>query len=206
MIHSIVKNSSPLLMNMASEPFLENACCNEPVDRRSQRTIDYFMAKEQNIHHHNRIIGFLSKTARAMAVLTRATIVMDNRNTRFHYPAIPADFNEQTIYRAFIAYCKLNQQLVASARSTESAEAGSTGTTNPVSTALYIYKELRDMCPERPHDWNPTDVIDDKIRKLKRDSHIFDKDSLERLLHTVNSHNMIDAKYTDPRHAGSYRT
>jgi hypothetical protein len=87
---------------MASEPFLENACCNEPVDRRSQRTIDYFMGREQNIHHHNRIIGFLTKTAREMAVTTRAITIMDNRNTRFQYPNIPAEFNEQTIYRAFI--------------------------------------------------------------------------------------------------------
>jgi hypothetical protein len=110
MIHHIVKNSSPLLLNMASEPFLENACCNEPIDRRSKRVIDYFMEREQNIHHHNRIIGFLTKTLREMAVVTRPTTIIDNRNTRFQYPNIPADFNEQTIYRAFIHYCRMNQQ------------------------------------------------------------------------------------------------
>ena len=193
MIHSVVKNSSPLLLNMASEPFLENACCNEPVDRRSQRTIDYFMGREQNIHHHNRIIGFLTKTAREMAVTTRAITIMDNRNTRFQYPNIPAEFNEQTIYRAFIHYCRMNQ--ASSSSSVSAADAAASTGTNPVATALYLYPELREICPAHPQDWNPTDIIEDKIRKLKRDSNIFDSSSLARLLRIVNGHTMTDAKY-----------
>jgi hypothetical protein len=186
MIHHVVKNSSPLLLNMANEPFLENACCNEAVDRRSKRTIDYFMEREQNIHHHNRIIGFLTKTARDMAVMTRATTIMDNRNTRFQYPNIPADFDEQTIYRAFIHYCRMNQQYQAA-----------TATANPVATAIamYLHPALREICPPRPQDWNPTDILDDKIRKLKRDSSIFDASSLERLLKAVNQYKMRDAGY-----------
>ena len=192
MIHHIVKNSSPLLLNMANEPFLENACCNEPVDRRSKRTIDYFMEREQNIHHHNRIIGFLTKTARDMAVMTRATTIMDNRNTRFQYPNIPADFDEQTIYRAFIHYCRMNQQYTAAAQGRDPE-----GSANPVSTAiaLYLHPALREICPPRPQDWNPADIIDDKIRKLKRDSNIFDASSLERLLKAVNQYKMRDAGY-----------
>jgi len=192
MIHHIVKNSSPLLLNMANEPFLENACCNEPVDRRSKRTIDYFMEREQNIHHHNRIIGFLTKTARDMAVMTRATTIMDNRNTRFQYPNIPADFDEQTIYRAFIHYCRMNQQYTAAAQGRDPE-----GSANPVATAiaLYLHPALREICPPRPQDWNPADIIDDKIRKLKRDSNIFDASSLERLLKAVNQYKMRDAGY-----------
>jgi hypothetical protein len=194
MIHHVVKNSSPLLLNMANEPFLENACCNEPVDRRSKRTIDYFMEREQNIHHHNRIIGFLAKTARDMAVMTRATTIMDNRNTRFQYPNIPADFDEQTIYRAFIHYCRMNQKYAAAAAPSQDRE-GATG--NPVATAIsmYLHPALRDICPPRPQDWNPADIIEDKIRKLKRDSNIFDASSLERLLKAVNQYKMRDAGY-----------
>jgi len=191
MIHSVVKNSSPLLLNMASEPFLENACCNEPVDRRSQRTIDYFMGREQNIHHHNRIIGFLTKTARDMTVMTRATTIMDNRNTRFQYPNIPAEFNEQTVYRAFIHYCRMNQAAATAAATATTAA----GQGNPVATALYLYPELREICPAHPPDWSPNDIIEDKIRKLKRDSNIFDTSSLARLLRIVNGHTMTDAKY-----------
>ena len=193
MIHSVVKNSSPLLLNMASEPFLENACCNEPVDRRSQRTIDYFMGREQNIHHHNRIIGFLTKTSREMAVITQATTIMDNRNTRFQYPNIPAEFNEQTIYRAFIQYCRMNQASLVSHGAGGGAAGAEEG--NPVATAMYLYPELREICPAHPQDWSPADIIEDKIRKLKRDSNIFDSSSLERLLRIVNGHTMTDAKY-----------
>jgi hypothetical protein len=189
MIHNVVKNSSPLLLNMASEPFLENACCNEPVDRRSKRTIDYFMEREQNIHHHNRIIGFLTKTVRDMAVMTRATLIMDNRNTRFQYPNIPEDFNEQTIYRAFIHYCRMNQQYAA--------VAPTQGSANPVATALtmFLHPALREICPPRPQDWNPNDILEDKIRKLKQDSSIFDESSLQRLMKAVNQYKMVDAGY-----------
>jgi hypothetical protein len=191
MIHSVVKNSSPLLLNMASEPFLENACCDEPVDRRSKRVIDYFMEREQNIHHHNRIIGFLTKTLREMAVKSRATTIIDNRNTRFQYPNIPAAFDEQTIYRAFIHYCRMNQQYTAAAGGEHA------GSANPVATAvsMYLHPELREICPPRPQDWNPNDVIQDKIAKLKKDSSIFDEKSLERLLKAVNGHKMVDAGY-----------
>ena len=202
MIHEVVKNSSPLLMNMASEPFLENACCNEPVDRRGERTIDYFMAKAQNIHHHNKIIGFLGKTAHEMANLTRPSMIMDNRNTRFNYPAIPDAFNEHTIYRAFIAYCKLNHSIgLGGVRGTAESESSVSGakSANPVSTAIHFQAEIRDLCPERPDDWNPKDAIEDKIRKLKKNSQIFDENSLERLLHAVNGHNMIDDKYVNPK-------
>ena len=201
MIHHVVKNSSPLLLNMASEPFLENACCNEPVDRRSKRVIDYFMEREQNIHHHNRIIGFLTKTLRDMAVMTRATTIIDNRNTRFQYPNIPADFNEQTIYRAFIHYCRMNQQFAAASASASASAAGgdvgSRGTDNPVAVAvaMYLHPALREICPAKPQDWSSTDIIDDKIRKLKRDSNIFDDKSLTRLLKAVNGHKMMDASY-----------
>jgi len=199
MIHEIVKNSSPLLMNMASEPFLENACCNEPTDRRSVRTIDYFMAKAQNIHHHNRIIGFLEKTYREMTHLTRPSTLMDIRNTRFNYPAILGDFNEQTIYRAFIAYCKLNHSM-AVARAGEGAAAAADLRANPNSTALHLMPEIRELCPERPDDWNPKDPIEEKIRKLKNaNSNMYTKENLDRLLHAINGNNMIDDKYVNSR-------
>lgn len=196
MIHHIVKNSSPLLLNMASEPFLENACCNEPVDRRSKRVIDYFMERQQNIHHHNRIIGFLMKTMRDMAVMTRATTIIDNRNTRFQYPNIPAAFNEQTIYRAFIHYCKMNQQYGTSASAASSASALETES-NPVATAvaMYLHPALREICPAKPQDWLSTDTIETKIAKLKKDSNLFDDKSLARLLKAVNGNKMVDASY-----------
>ena len=195
MIHSVVKNSSPLLLNMANEPFLENACCNDPVDRRSKRVIDYFMEREQNIHHHNRIIGFLTKTAREMTVMTRATTIMDNRITRFQYPNLPEEFDEKTIYRAFIHYCRMNQQYTAAAAGADADEGGESA--NPVATAvaMYLHPALREICPPRPQDWNPNDILETKISKLKKDSSIFDDKSLARLMKAVNGYKMVDAGY-----------
>ena len=198
MIHHVVKNSSPLLLNMASEPFLENACCNEPTDRRSKRVIDYFMEREQNIHHHNRIIGFLTKTMHDMAVITRASTFIDNRNTRFQYPNIPASFNEQTIYRAFVYYCRMNQQYAGDGTGTGTGTGtGAESTANPVVTAvaLYLHPALREICPPKPAAWSSTDTIEMKIANLKKDSNIFDDTSLARLLKAVNGYKMVDAGY-----------
>jgi hypothetical protein len=127
-----------------------------------------------------------------MAVMTRATTIIDNRNTRYQYPNIPADFDEQTIYRAFIHYCRMNQQYTAAAAASDGA-----GSANPVATAvaMYLHPEIREICPPRPQDWNPNDIIETKIAKLKKDSNIFDEKSLERLLKAVNGHKMVDADY-----------
>ncbi len=128
-----------------------------------------------------------------MAVITRATTIIDNRNTRYQYPNIPAAFDEQTIYRAFIHYCRMNQQYTAGA----GGGGEDAGSANPVATALsmYLHPALREICPPRPQDWNPNDIIQDKIAKLKKDSSIFDEKSLERLLKAVNGHKMVDAGY-----------
>ena len=129
--------------------------------------------------------------------MTRATTIIDNRNTRFQYPNIPAEFNEQTIYRAFIHYCRMNQSHRPSSKvgALGMSAADAQSNDNPVATAMYLYPELRDICPAYPQDWNPTDIIEDKIRKLKRDSNIFDTSSLDRLLHIVNGITLTDAKY-----------
>ena len=123
--------------------------------------------------------------------MTRATTIVDNRNTRYQYPNIPDAFDEQTIYRAFIHYCRMNQQYSAAAASTAVESA------NPVATAvsMYLHPALREICPPRPQDWNPSDIIQDKIKKLKADSSIFDENSLERLLKAVNGYKMTDAGY-----------
>ena len=60
---------------------------------------------------------------------------------------------------------------------------------------MYLHPALREICPAKPQDWSSTDIIDDKIRKLKRDSNIFDYKSLTRLLKAVNGHKMMDASY-----------
>jgi hypothetical protein len=77
---------------------------------------------------------------RDMAVMTRATTIIDNRNTRFQYPNIPELFDEKTIYRAFIHYCRMNQQYTAAAAAAAGGNMeGEARSANPVATAVTMY-------------------------------------------------------------------
>jgi hypothetical protein len=170
MINEVVKHNSPLLANYATnEPFLENACCNE-TDTRHVKTLDYFMKANQSIHHNNKIIEYLRTILSDMENLRRCAFLSDYRNTKYQYPAIPQTFDEKTIYQAFITYCHFNSDL-------------------PISDDIKL------LCMEKPSDWNATENIDDKIRKLKRDSRIFTVESLDNLLQIVNSDRIIHTSH-----------
>ncbi len=163
LINEVVKSKSPLIANNAGEPFLENACCNEGTgDSRNIRTIDYFIKENQLIQHNNTVIKYLTDVLLDMDAISKASFLSDYRNTKMVYPAIPQTFDEATIYSAFISYCRLN-------------------------TGMPVSDELKLMCMERPSDWNPADTIQEKIQKLKRDSHIFTSESLDNLLRVVNN-------------------
>ena len=180
LINEVVKSKSPLLASNAGEPFLENACCNEGTgDSRNIRTIDYFIKENQLIQHNNTVIKYLTDVLLDMDAISKASFLSDYRNTKMVYPAIPQTFDEATIYSVFISYCRLN-------------------------TGMPISDELKLMCMERPSDWNPADTIQEKIQKLKRDSHIFTSESLDNLLRVVNNdtEHMLDSRIVrnDGRH------
>ena len=168
-IHEIVKKQSPLLSNSANEPLIENACCNE-ADTRSMKTIDYFKAADQSIHHNNNIIKYLNDIIYDMLAIGKAAFMSDYRNTKLAFPQISQHLDEEVIYMAFIHYCRLN-------------------------SGLPISDELNMLCMDKPDDWNVNDSLNEKIRKMKRDSRIFTEESLHNLMRIINKENLIDSKY-----------
>uniref|UniRef100_A0A6C0EDV6 Uncharacterized protein n=1 Tax=viral metagenome TaxID=1070528 RepID=A0A6C0EDV6_9ZZZZ len=164
-IQQIISKKKLLLTNMANEPFVENACCNE-TDIFS--TIRYF-EKESNgeIGNHNRIVEELSNILIDINAITKSPYIFSKENTKNQYPAIANDFDEETIYRAFIVYCKFNSLIPTS-------------------------EELISLCNEKPKNISSKDSYNEIILKLKKDGRNYTHESLLRLLQLVNRKNIVD--------------
>jgi len=164
-IQQIINKKKLLLTNMANEPFVENACCNES-DIFS--TIRYF-EKESNgeIVNHNKIVEELSNILIDINAITKSPYIVSKENTKNQYPVISNEFDEETIYRAFIVYCKFNSLIPTS-------------------------EELISICNEKPKNISNKDSYNEIILKLKNDGRNYTHESLLRLLQLVNRKNIVD--------------
>jgi hypothetical protein len=164
-IQQIISKKKLLLTNMANEPFVENACCN---DTNIFNTIKYF-EKESNgeINSYNTIVIELSNILFDINAITKSPYIVSKENTKNHYPVISNEFDEETIYRAFIVYCKFN-------------------------SLIPISEDLISLCNEKPKNVSSKDSYNEIIRKLKKDGRIYTHESLLRLLQLVNRKNIID--------------
>lgn len=157
-----VAENSAVLSNNAKVPYLENACCNDTNDD----TYQYFAAKAPQIVVENNIVKDLRAVLDDVGRMSRAPILFDPSDTRLRYPEISPEFSEETIYRAFITYCKYNSNI-------------------PIS------EELRAICMDKPDQFDISASIDEKIRQLQRDGKNFDENSLAQLMSIVNRKNII---------------
>lgn len=162
-IQKIIDSKKPLLKNSANEPFVENACCNE---KGEYITIDYFFREDGEIGLYNSNVGDLSNILYDIQAISKAPYLFCRENSKNIYPPLPDKFNEETIYKAFIVFCKFNSLA-------------------PTSESLLA------LCGEKPHI-SLTDSIKEQIRKLKSDGHHYTNEQFLRLLQIVNRNNIID--------------
>ena len=106
-IQSVVSKKSAILTNNNKEPFLENSCC----DDGSKNTIDYFANLEPNIVGFNNTAKNIHNLLIDIGTIGKAGILFNPTNTKRKYPEISSEFTEDTIYRAFIVYCKYNSNI-----------------------------------------------------------------------------------------------
>ena len=151
-----------ILSNSAKVPFLENACCNDSDDN----TYEYFAKREKGINTDNEMVRRLRNVLDDINIMTRASMLFSPKDTRVTYPELPPEFDEQTIYRAFIEYCRYNSDL-------------------PIS------EELRAICMDKPEDFKTNVSIEEQIDQLKRDGKNYNNDSLENLLAIINRNNLV---------------
>ncbi len=168
-----VVNSKALLMKTSNNIFFtENACC---LEQNKQSTIGYFMKENPDIKTENTIVTELANILDDVNVLSKAIYLLSNINTKMKYSTLSnSTFDEETIYRAFIVYCRFT-------------------------SLIPLTEELLAVCNEKP-DINLRGLsIEEQITKLKRDNREYTNDSLLRLLQIINRQNIVHVSIDTPQ-------
>ena len=169
LIQKTVHKKNAILTNANFEPFLENACC----DNEEINALKYFIKEQPDIASYNKSVKKLGELTDYLTRMGKAGIMYDPKNTKREFLKLPEAFSEETIYRAFIVFCKYNNDL-------------------PIS------EELRAICLNKPDNYDKNDTIEESIRKLKRDGKLYTAESLDQLLTLVNRDNMVKLKINTP--------
>jgi hypothetical protein len=168
MIQKVIDKEQLILTNGVNEPFTENACCNSS---GSINTLKYFTDKEGIINDYNKQVTLLRNNIDDIISVQKSSSLYDPSNTRTKYPDIPLEFGEQTIYLAFITYCKFNSDIP-------------------------IPESVEHLCHSKPSSdiYSPLEDIDisSKIKKLKESGEYnYTPEALQALLQIVNKEHII---------------
>lgn len=165
-IQKIIDKKVPLITTKSDVPFIQNACCNEI----STNVHEYFTNLDRSITAANDIVREYSNILYDIDSLSRAPLFYDPRNTKFKYPEISTYFSEDTIYRAFIVFCK--------------------------SKELALSEELRRVCNIDSGESFVEETSEERIIRLKEEGINYDDNLLQKLLTLVNLKNSIDIDLT----------
>ena len=165
-IQRVINKVSPLLKNMADEPFIENVCCNVG----SQNTMEYFSTQEPSIQTHNAMVVKLSVVEDGVWQLSRAPYLYDPRDTALVYPPISDRFTENTIYRTFIRYCRFN-------------------------SGIPLPDNLQMICVDNKSEFISTDTFEEKMRILKQEGKHYTMQQFYNLLTVVERRNIVNIDF-----------
>ena len=162
-IKNIVNKENPLISSKTGVIFLENSCCNSS----SAKVIEYFTEKDTTIIQNNTIVTSMANNLRDIKIIASASIIYDPRDSRYYYPELPENFSSDTIYRAFIIFCR--------------------------NKSFQFDETLLETCNLSNKELNkPADLI---IEKLKQEGISYDQKLFEKLLMIVNNKNIVKINY-----------
>jgi hypothetical protein len=164
-IQKIVETKD-MLLKASGQPFMINACCNEN-SASTLTTLQYFIAENPNIEVNNRNVRDLGALLKDYQILTEAATLVSEENSKRLFPAVANDFDEETIYRAFIDLCNFQ-------------------------TTIPLTEDLLSICKSKPDFLSKRDTINEKIEKLKRNDRKYTNEMFLRLFQIVSRHNIIN--------------
>ena len=175
-ISEVVKKNHLLLHNSNNDPYLENACCES---QGNETTVSYFIHKNSHIDEFNKIVAKLTNMLEDILSYSKSGMFFSNVNTKNIYPPVSKDFNEKTIYLAFIYFCKFK-------------------------SFAPIPSDLVPICTAKPDTTliNPNDSLDRIIQKLKDDGRNYSNENFLRLLQIIGRNNIVDINF-DKREVSS---
>jgi hypothetical protein len=162
LVERVVNREAPLLLDLAQEPILENACCNEGV----WDTFAYFLARERGIAHYDDMASGYMQLYSSIVNLVRAPYIFDPIDTKLKYPPLPTGFSESTIYQGFIKFCALN-------------------------SGAAVDEGIAALCGGMSTPFGQEDTLEDKIAALKADGRRYTREDFTKLLAVVNRQNIV---------------
>ena len=168
LIEKTVAGDQAILHSNSGEPFVENACCQTT----DTNTLLYFVKKQPEIAILNNKVVRLSNIYDDTRRIVKAAFLYNPSNTRRTLKDLGTHFSEDTIYRAFIVFCKFN-------------------------SLAPINENLKAICPTKPEDFDMNDSLEESIRKLKSNARNYNEASLNQLLDVINSKNKQTIKIVE---------
>lgn len=166
-----IMNQQPVVLEtMNGEAFVENACCNTNMEPFYK----YFMSKEKSIYRENDYVSNISNLYNYYTYLPLPSMMYSPDNTRLIYPILNNDFTENTIYLAYIKYCKFYSGDI-------------------------ISRDLLALCNNNKNvEITVFDNIQDKIEKMKKKNHNYTSDSLKLLMNLIHRKNILNYPLSTP--------
>jgi hypothetical protein len=89
---------------LLSRNYIQNACCNEKGDD-GETVLEYMIQREPNIRNYCDMVDCNADILHDVYSLSEAATMLDPKDTRNAIPELPSNFDEYTIYNAFMTYC-----------------------------------------------------------------------------------------------------
>ena len=161
-IQKIINTKTLLLTKANNEAYLENSCCNE---RKNQTTIQYFEDADHDIKEYNKIVKRLANLMVDIVNYSKATLMYSNINTKNIYPPLSQNFDDKTIFLAFIYFCRFK-------------------------SLIPIDEKLLPLCGDKP-EISEKESNDEIIAKLKLAGKNYSNETFLRLIQVVSQQNII---------------
>jgi hypothetical protein len=171
-IQEVVKQHKVILHTSNNEPYLENSCCDS---NENESTFKYFTDRNSDIIEYNNIVTRLTNIIEDIQSNTKSVLFLSKINTKNFYPALSNNFDEKTIYLAFIFYCKFK-------------------------SLLQIPDDLLPICTNKPDNTliNFSDPIERIIQRLKDDGRNYTNEQFLRLIQLISRENIIKINIDNP--------
>ena len=170
-INDIVKTKDTILKTSGRIPFLENACCNENIDKTN--SIEYFKNEDKNIDICIRGSKQIEKVLKYVKNMTMGDFLYHPYKTGIQYPAVQLGHFEENTYLAVIHYCNFDRNLP-------------------------IPNEFKIFCNEKPEGYLTTWSLEEKIEFLKKNGKRYTIDDLYQLMKIVNQKNIVSNDHREP--------
>ena len=131
---------------------------------------EYFSNLNGDLPRTEKILDGMRNIVSDVKRLSRAFTIFCDINDKNARAPLGNDYNETTIYQAFISICKFNRQEI-------------------------LDDDLEAICGEKPYNFSNVDAISEKIRKLKDQGKVYDGVFLEKLLRVSGAKNKVISQY-----------